>query len=365
MKIVICGGHFSPALAVIDQLKGNEILFIGRKFAMEGDSSLSFEYKTITSLGIPFKAITTARLQRKLTKFTLRSLLKFPNGLSQAFSILKEFKPDVILGFGGYISLPVILAASLLRIPVVIHEQTTEAGMANKIASKFAKKICISWPSSENYFPKSKTVLTGNPLRKEILEMKNKKTKNQMFTIYVTGGSLGSHFINELIEKNLKELLEKYYIIHQAGDSKYYNDFEKLKSLSVNLDKNLSEKYILAKYFTPKQSAQNLSKSDLVISRSGMNTITELYFLQKPAFLIPIPFTQKNEQFKNALILKKAGLAQIYEQSYLTPKTFLLELEKMIHNIKKYKVSFLENQKNDSAKAIVKVLNDVATKKKN
>jgi len=364
MKIVICGGHLSPALAVIDRLKEDEILFVGRKFAMEGDNSLSFEYKTVTSLGIPFKAITAARLQRKLTRYTLLSFLKFPNGLSQAFFILEQFKPDVVLGFGGYVSLPVILAASLLRIPIVIHEQTTEAGMTNKIVSRFARKICISWASSENYFPKSKTILTGNPLRKEIMEVKNKKNKKQAFTIYVTGGSLGSHFINDLIEKNLKKLLKQYYIIHQTGDTKHYNDFEKLESLTIGLDKNLVEKYTLAKHFTPKEAAENLNKSDLVVSRSGVNIVTELYFLQKPAFLIPIPFTQRNEQFKNALILKNAGLAEVYEQATLTSENFLSELEKMTQNIKKYKIGILDNQKEDSVQEIINVLKDVATNKK-
>ena len=362
MRIVICGGHLSPALAVIDKLKDDEILFIGRKNALEGDNSLSLEYKTIASFNIPFKGINAARFQRKLTRYTLLSLLKFPNGLSQAFSIIKDFKPDVVLGFGGYVSLPVILAASLLRTPIVIHEQTTEAGMANKLAARFAKRICISWPSSENYFPKSKIVLTGNPLRKEILQVKNKKYETKGFTIYATGGSSGSHFINDLIEKNLEALLRKYYLIHQAGDSKHYNDFDRLESLIKNLDKKLSDKYILAKHFSPKEVAQNLNKCGLVISRSGMNIISELVYLQKPAFLIPIPFSQRNEQFKNAQILKNKGLAEVYDQLTLTSEIFLLELEKMVKNIEKYKSNSLESSRKDSAQEIVKVLKDVAIK---
>jgi len=365
MKVIICGGHLSPALAVIDRLKEEEILFVGRKFAMEGDNTLSLEYKTITSLNIPFKAIKTARLQRKFTKYTLSSFLKFPNGISQSFKILREFKPDIVLGFGGYVSLPIILAASLLRIPVVIHEQTTEAGMANKFASRFAKKICISWTSSEEYFPKNKTVLTGNPLRKEILAMKPREAKNQLFTIYVTGGSLGSHFINGLIEKNLKALLKKYCVIHQIGDSKHHNDFDVLNSLVKTFNNDLSENYFSAHHFSPKEAAENLNKADLVVSRSGINIVTELEFLQKPSFLIPIPFAQRNEQMKNALLLEKEGLVRVYYQNMLTPETFLLQLEEMIKNIHLYQIKTRWKKNNDSAQRIVEVLKDVAIKKSN
>ena len=126
----------------------------------------------ITKLGIPFYAINTARLQRKFTKHTVPSLIKFPLGFIQSLKILRKIKPEVVLGFGGYISLPVVLAAAFLKIPIVIHEQTLEAGFANKIEAKFARKICISWQSSEKYFPKEKTVLTGNPLRQVILNSK-------------------------------------------------------------------------------------------------------------------------------------------------------------------------------------------------
>lgn len=363
MRIVVTGGHLSPALAVISKLKGHDILFVGRKYAVEGDKALSFEYQTITSLGIEFKPITTARLQRKLTKYTFTSLLKFPAGLTQSASILKSFKPDVVLGFGGYISLPIIFAAYLLRIPVVIHEQTMEAGMANKIASRFASKICISWPSSFDYFPKEKTVLTGNPLREEITKVKGKAVKNKEFTLYVTGGSLGSHFINVLIEKNLKNILAKYFLVHQAGNSKHYDDYDRLSLLKNSLGKELSEKYELVKHFAPNEAAQALNNSDLVISRSGVNTVTELAYLEKPALLIPLPFAQRSEQLKNALFLKDLGLAEVYHQQGLTAESFKDALERMVENIEKYKRSSEGNFTDHSADKIIGVLEDVALKK--
>src|SRR5436305_1641956 len=132
MKLLIVaggGGHFAPALAVIEKLpKEIEILVVGRKYVFEGDRTLSLEYQTATKLRIPFKTLTTGRLQRKFTRYTFNSLLKIPIGLSQATNILTKFKPDAVLSFGGYISVPVTLAASILRIPLVLHEQTLEAG---------------------------------------------------------------------------------------------------------------------------------------------------------------------------------------------------------------------------------------------
>ncbi|MEK7451076.1 MAG: glycosyltransferase, partial [Patescibacteria group bacterium] len=164
MRVIIIGGHLSPALSIIEKLpKTDKVLFIGRKYVFEGDQALSLEYKTIQSLKIPFVNLITGRLQRKFTKHTIPSLLKLPYGFMRSILALIKFQPDVVLSFGGYLSFPVVLSAFLLRIPIVIHEQTLEAGLANKILSVFAKKICISWETSRKFFPKGKIVLTGNP----------------------------------------------------------------------------------------------------------------------------------------------------------------------------------------------------------
>jgi len=241
MKIVIIGGHLSPALAVIEQLKGNELYYFGRKHTFEGDKAISLEYDEITKLGIPFYSINTARLQRKFTRYTLPSLIKFPLGFSQSLRILRQIKPDVVLGFGGYVSLPVVLAAFFLKIPIIIHEQTLEAGIANKIEAKFARKICISWQSSEKYFPKNKTVLTGNPLRRIVLDAKPFREEVGLPKLYITGGSSGSHAINFLVEKSLEKLLEKFTVIHQTGDAKAHADFEKLQTEVNKLDVMLAQ----------------------------------------------------------------------------------------------------------------------------
>lgn len=365
MKIVLIGGHLSPALSVIDELgKTSQILFIGRKYALEGDEAFSLEYKTITNLRIPFVSITAGRLQRKLTRHTVFSLLKFPVGVVQSFFILKKFKPDVVLGFGGYVSLPVAISAFLLGIPVVIHEQTLESGFANKIIAPFAKKICISFESSRKFFPKEKTVFTGNPVRKfEDLNLEFGTWKNpNLPTVYITGGSLGSHFINTLVEGCLEKLLEKFNVVYQTGDAREFNDFDKLQKLLESLPKHLG-KYTLRKFIDPSEVGYFLKNCDFVIGRAGINTVTELIFFEKPALLIPIPFSQNNEQLKNALYLEKLGLGKVLSQNKTDSKKLFEETVLMSANLKNYKINNTSVLFKDAQKNIVDVLKYVAQKK--
>jgi len=344
MRIVIVGGHLSPALAVIDALsKDTKILFIGRKHTFEGDPGYSLEYNTIKSLKIPFASIATGRLQRKFTRHTIPSLFKIPYGFMQAFSILYRFKPDVALSFGGYVSLPVVLAAYLVRIPIVIHEQTLKAGLANRVLSYFATKVCVSYETSKPYFPKHKTILTGNPIRK--FQIQNSKLQiNSKFKIpnehlpiiYITGGSAGSHFINTLIEKCIRQLLEKFVVIHQTGDSKEHKDFDRFSNLKNLLPTKLKNRYILKKFVDYKELGKVFKKSTLVISRAGINTVFELIYFGKPGILIPIPFSQNNEQLTNALFFKKLGLGEVLEQKFINENLLLQKIEEMVNNIERY-----------------------------
>ncbi len=358
MKIVIIGGHLTPALSLIEALEGKaEILYVGRKHALEGDKAVSLEYATITEKNIPFAQIKTGRLQRSLTKHTVPSLAKTPAGFLRSMLILKKYKPDVVVGFGGYVSVPVIMAAKVLRIPIVIHEQTLEAGAANRFVAKFADKICVSFDSSIKYFPKEKVVLTGNPIRDAINHPKKKfPLESKDPVIYITGGSQGSHFINHMISENLAKLLDKYILVHQTGDSHEFKDYDKLSILKEGLN-NGKDRYIISKFYSPFEVGAIMKRADLVISRAGVNTISELIILEKPSYLIPLPISQKDEQLKNAEFLKKLGLGEIGNQKSLTPEIFLREVTGMIENIKNYRIKHHKSHfPKNAAEKIVEVI---------
>ena len=365
MKIVLVGGHLSPALSLIEVLpKDTKVLFIGRKYGLEGDKALSLEFKTVNQLNIPFVSLNTGRWQRKFTRYTIPSFFKLPLAIFRSFLALIRFKPDVVVGFGGYVSLPVVLSAYCLRIPIVIHEQTLEAGFANRFLARLATKICISWQTSRHYFPKEKVVLTGNPIRQfTINNSQLTKDKNKLPTIYITGGSSGSHFINLLVEEIIKELLERYIVIHQTGDAQEFRDFDRLTKIRQSLPLKLRERYEIFKFVDPSKIGEILNKVSLVVSRSGMNIVTELIYFGKPALLIPLPFSQNNEQLKNAKFLEKMGLGKVLHQEETNSKKLLQSIDLMFHNIDNYKINRNELKNlpsQDATQNIISVINYVA-----
>lgn len=374
MKIAIAaggGGHFAPALAIIERLpKDTQVILLGRQRAFEADKTVSFEYRTAHNLGIPFFSITTGRLQRKLTRHTLPSLSKVPYGFYQAMRTLRKEKPDVVVSFGGYVTVPVILAATVIGIPIIVHEQTLEAGIANKIAARFAKKVCISYETSRRFFPHNKTILTGNPLRKNILESQTIRVtqeKHARPSIFITGGSLGSHAINIFIEQTLELLLERYTIYHQTGDAQEYKDYDRLLAKKISLGEK-GEQYHLMKFVDATAMGEMLQRSDLVIARSGINTVTELLFLGVPSLLIPLPHGQNQEQRINALFLKKQGIAEVLEQKYITPGTLLQAIQTMIASIEKYRArgdAARHLVPHNASDKIIEVIIHEITKKKN
>ena len=373
MKIAIAtggGGHFSPALAVMESLpKDWKVILIGRKNTFEGDRGLSLEYQIAKNRNLPFEPLTTGRLQRRFTRHSLLSFIKIPYGFFQALLILKKHKPDLVLSFGGYVSVPVVVAAYLLRLPIVIHEQTLQAGLANKIAAKFADKICISWEESRKFFPQKNIVLTGNPLRHEFIKSGKEKVKigKSSPVIYVTGGSAGAHAVNTVIEGSLDKLLKRFILIHQTGDAKAFNDFDRLFEKRENMGVETKKRFFLMKFIDPDKVVNFLEQADLVISRAGMGTITELLYLGKPTLFIPLPFGQKNEQLENALFVKNLGMAEVIEQQLLTPQSLVLMISNMMHNLAEYKRHGEKAKKlihTDAAKKIIEVITDVYQSKK-
>ena len=354
LKVLITGAHFTPAVAVIEQLKKYpdvNIVYVGRKTTQEGDSSFSQESRIIPKLGVKFIPIITGRLQRSFSVYTIPSLLKIPIGLLQALYIIFSQKPDVILSFGGYVAVPVVFSGWLFSIPILVHEQTLVSGLANNISSLFADKVALSFKSDSN---NQKYIFTGNPLREvvkkiennfgELREVFNLAKKEKLLVILITGGNQGSHIINKTIEdcldrltkfvyiinKTIEGCLESLtklaYIIHVTGDNKY-KDFERLEELGKS--GKFGGRYLVKKWIG-KEYVTILKNVDLAVSRSGINTLTELAYLGKPALVIPL---NGMEQYKNAKYFEKLGLVKILPQSKLSSSSLIENIMIMLKDL--------------------------------
>lgn len=371
MKIAITGGHITPALAVIEELQARklniEIVYFGRKYSFEGDKTLSNDYEIVSKLsGITYYNLETGRLQRRFSLKTIISLLRIPKGLYQAYKDLKQEKPEVVLSFGGYLAVPVVLSSALLKIPVITHEQTVVIGLSNRIISWFAKKILVTWEKSLKYFPQEKTTVVGNPVRKDIFTTDKKTIKNlppklkailkskldnpNKKLIYVTGGNQGSQTINHVVWDLLPELLKDYSVVHQCG-RKDWTAVEKGK-IKIPEDDN----YYVAPWIDEKQIGLVFNIADIIVSRAGANTVYEVACLAKPTIFIPIPWVVNNEQQKNAELLSNAGLASIVSENNLKPWKLKKRIDEMFDKLLTYQEKGLELQasmKTDAAALIV------------
>lgn len=354
MKILITGGHLAPALALIDEIqkiKKIKIVFVGRKYSFDGEKKLSLEYLEIKKRNIKFIEIKTGRLTRIFSLQTLINFFKFFLGLINGFIILTKEKPDKIISFGGYLAIPIVFWGYIFRIPIFTHEQTIKPGLANRLIGFFAQKIFVAFSQAKEYFPLKKVILSGNPLKKAIFEVKKKPflINKDKPVIYITGGSVGSHSINLHIKKILISLLKKYIVIHQTGNSEKYNDFFELTLLKKTLPFSLSKNYFIKDFFLEDEIGYIYSLADLVVGRSGANTFFELIALKKPAVFIPLPWSAGREQQYHAEIFVKNGLGEIFHQ--IEPSEKLLRLiDKMITNLSFYQKNFSllkdQNQKN-------------------
>jgi UDP-N-acetylglucosamine--N-acetylmuramyl-(pentapeptide) pyrophosphoryl-undecaprenol N-acetylglucosamine transferase len=333
IKIVLTGGHgATTAISVIEELQKQknywEIYWIGAKTAIEGKRIETLESKIFPQLGVITYSINAGKIQRNLNFWAIVSLFKIPLGFIEAFILINKIRPKVILSFGGFAGFPVIVAGFLLKIPSILHEQTVAVGLANKLSSYFVKKIAIAWPESSQFFPREKIVLTGNPVMKSLVSFPKKNKIGVPPTLLIIGGSRGSQTINRAIDEKLEDFLINFNVIHQTGDL----DFDHFTKRKDQLKSYLKEKYFVTSFIDPLKINEFYSKSDIIISRSGANTISELLIIQRPAIVIPIPWARYDEQTKNAKLLEKAGIAKIIEQSALTGDSLLKEAVKIRDN---------------------------------
>ncbi|MEI6533021.1 MAG: UDP-N-acetylglucosamine--N-acetylmuramyl-(pentapeptide) pyrophosphoryl-undecaprenol N-acetylglucosamine transferase [Candidatus Roizmanbacteria bacterium] len=346
-KILITGGHFTPALAVIELLKKSkpdvQIVFVGRKYQLTYEQSLSLEYKEIQKKTIEFYHLEAGRLTRTFTFRSIRNIIKIPLGFIRALQLVKKIRPSKILVFGGYIALPIAVAGYVFRTPVYMHEQTISPGIANRIIAIFCRKIAVSFLEAQQYFPKNKSILTGNPIRENVFNTTGFSVANRdnRKVIYITGGSLGSHSLNVHIENIVHDLLKNFIVIHQTGDVKEYNDLLRIQTLRNTFPENMQVHYIVQSHFSSEEVGGIYALADLVVARSGANSLFELLALHKPALFIPLPWSAHGEQQKHAEYFVKNKLGEIFNQ-YESSNTLKEVIMKMMANIQTYKYNFTQ-----------------------
>jgi UDP-N-acetylglucosamine--N-acetylmuramyl-(pentapeptide) pyrophosphoryl-undecaprenol N-acetylglucosamine transferase len=348
VKVVVSGGgtggHTLPVLAVIKSFekidKNSSVIFIGSRFGVEAN--------LIPKMGIKYYGISTGKFRRyhksKILNLidpttvvkNLTDFFRFLSGIKEARKILVHEKPNVVFAKGGYVSLPVGIAARLLKIPVVIHESDVVMGMANRRMASFAAKICVAFPPK--YYedlPEDKLVETGNPVREDVLMGDGEKLKREigfsknLKTLLILGGSQGSQFINETILEILRDLVEECQVLWIAGERDY--DF-----ISYNLkemDKEVQAK-VKVYGFVTSELADIYSASDLVITRSGSNVLFELAALGKPAIFIPHDVSPGGHQFQNARVFSRSGAGFVMPQSDLNGKKLLRQISYLLKNEK-------------------------------
>lgn len=361
MKLMITGGHPAPAIACLDEIRKSpdiHAVYVGRQY-VSGSHEETFEYQEVGKRHTPFVAVSPGRFTRTLTVGTVREFLKIPGGMLEGFRVVSREKPDAVLSFGSYIALPIAIAARLQGIPVYTHEQTMHPGLGNRIISWFARKVFVSFPQSARYFRRQVTV-TGNPIRAEVLKptRPERTIEKSRPLIYITGGSLGSHSINELIKAILPQLLEDYIVVHQTGNVAEYGDFQTLETIRTNLPGELSRRYHPYTHIPGGQVGYLYSIADLVIARSGANTFFELVALRKPAILIPLPWSSHNEQHEQAQAYQEEGLGEVFLQDG-RPEDLLALIRKMMADLSPYQRAFTNSKLASPANAASRIIGEI------
>ena len=301
------GGHIYPAISIANELKSRypeaEFLFVGAKDKMEMDK--------VPQAGYKIEGLWISGIQRKLTAKNLSFPFKLISSLFKSRKIIKQFKPNVAIGTGGFASGPLLQMAALRGVPSLIQEQNSYPGITNKILAKKTNKICVAYEGLERFFPSNKLIVTGNPVRQDLLSIDDKSVeakdffhlKHSKITLLVLGGSLGARRINELIEEKLEYFqTQNVQIIWQCGKL-YYNNYKKYNDLE----------YVQVHAFLNKMDMA-YAAADVVISRAGASSVSELCIVGKPVIFIPSPNVAEDHQTKNAnAIVEKNGALLIKE----------------------------------------------------
>lgn len=326
------GGHIFPAIAIANALKiklpGSEFLFVGAEGKMEMEK--------VPAAGYEIVGLWISGLQRKLAWSNLSFPFKVMSSINRARKILKKFRPDAVIGTGGYASGPMLRVASKSGIPTLIQEQNSFPGITNKILAKRVNRICVAYEGMEKYFPKEKIVFTGNPVRQDILNLDGKRSlgfklfglDENKITLLVVGGSLGAKAINESLEAGLEKLIEKnIQVVWQTGKPFYKR--------GVDAVAKYEGRGIVSTEFISKMD-YGYAVADIVISRAGAGAVSELCLVHKPCILVPLPSAAEDHQTKNAMSLVKHQAAILVKDSdaikQLVEKAIDLAFDKELRN---------------------------------
>jgi len=333
-KIIITGTHLTPALELIRQLQADQknnwkIYYIGRVTNSNDIQQVSIESKVIPALGVNFYPIPCGKFDRRFLPNTIIGIPKVIIGIIKSYFLLRRLNPDIIVSFGGYVSVPVIISGWIQKITSITHEQTLTNSLTTKINSYFVKKIALSFDNQKqiNQFPVKKVVITGNLLRYQLFKKTNPNNSKIKFInpklplIYITAGNQGSHTIN-LVIKELLPKLSHFNIIHQTGKNDYLT-FKRLKNKYSN--------YFVSDYFDTQDYSWIIQHTNIFISRSGANTCLEIIAFKKKSIFVPLPKSQQDEQHLNALWVQKILPNQtiILSQEKLNPDSLLQSIESL------------------------------------
>lgn len=375
MRILFAGGgtagHINPALAIAGYVRSRqpnaEILYVGSKGGMEE--------RLVPQAGYEFRGITVQGFKRKLTpkaiKDNIVTVKKAFSASAESKKIIKEFKPDICIGTGGYVSGPVLRAADKLGIPIIIHEQNAFPGVANKMLAKRAARVMLAMPAAKKHFPENcNFVNTGNPVRGDIITADKEQARKELGldgrpVILSFGGSLGARIINEsladVIARSAKD--GKYQHIHAYGQyGKWFPDLLKEKGADLENAKNLD----IREYINDMPTC--LAAADVVIARAGAITISEIEVKGKPSILIPSPNVAENHQYHNAMSLVEKNAAVMIEEKDLTPEKLTEEIDKLASDpdrLREYSENAQKMAVSDASKRIYSVIVEtIATSKK-
>lgn len=327
-RIVLTGGgtagHVTPNMALIPKLKeaGYDVQYIG---SYEG-----IEKKLIEEMQIPYHGIASGKLRRYFDLKNFSDPFRVVKGYSEARQLMKALKPDIVFSKGGFVSVPVVLAAKAKKIPCIIHESDMTPGLANKIAIPSATKVCCNFPETIEHLPEGKAVLTGSPIREELFTGDKQEALDSLGftkdkpTLMVIGGSLGSVAINNAIRKNVDALLENFQIIHCCGKD--------------HLDESLEGRAGYRQFeYVKKELASYLALADVVVSRAGANAICELLALRKPNVLIPLSAAaSRGDQILNAASFEKSGYSKVIQEEDVTDEALIAAVNEVYENRETY-----------------------------